>query len=241
MVSFLSVYMLVAGAAYTLGFWALFPVNVFDFIGVVDIAKSSIPGLMVSVLIIFSAYIYHTFSHGFQNKIVPTEDNKYASFLNEHKQIFISILMLMPTSLYATLAYAPKFVLKYPSLFELALWSFVVLSCVVLYIYFVSNGYVENLNNRKYMSGVTIITMVFVPLASFSIGFGQAKNIILGMKYSYVLSTLNVAEGNVGEKDRYLGYYGGKYFTWDPNTELVKIFSDSNMLYVKSFEYKLHK
>ncbi|UNU87903.1 hypothetical protein [Aeromonas dhakensis] len=240
-ISFLTVYMLIAGAAYTLGFWALFPVNIFDFIGVVDIAKSSVPGLMVSVLVIFSVYVHHSFKSEFRKEITPTADNKYADFLINNKNIFVSVFMLMPITLYAFMSYTPSFVIEYSSMFEYLLWAFVLLSCVVVYIYFVSNGYVRRLNNRKYMTGVTIITMIFVPLASFTIGFGQAKNLILGVKYNYVLSTLNAVEVNVSGSDRYLGYYGGKYFTWDPNVGLVKIYADKNMLYVKSFEYKPRK
>ncbi|MFM5810070.1 hypothetical protein ACET6J_05095 [Aeromonas veronii] len=238
-ISFLSVYVLVSGAAYTLGFWALFPVNIFDFISIIDIAKSSISGLMISLLIIFSVYVHHSFASArdFQGDVVQTADNKYAGFLIKHKKIFISVLMLMPTTLYALIAYGHNFVVEFVNVFEFALWAFVLLSCLVVYIYFEINGYVKKLNSRKYMIGVTIITMVFVPLASFSVGFGQAKNIILGTKYTYVQPTLNITSENIEKQDRYLGFYGGKYFTWDPNFSLVKIQSDNRNVYLKLFEY----
>lgn len=236
-IPFLSVYILVAGAAYTLGYWALFPINIFDYIGVVDIAKSSVPGLMVSVLMIFSMVVKNVFMNNFNNDSVEVAESKYASFLIKHKRIFVSLFTMMPISLYVPIAFYPRFVVEYANVFDWLLWVFTGLACVVSYIYLISKGYANKLNSRRFMLGATIITMIFVPLASFSIGFGQARQLILGVKYNYVLTSLNESTVNVSELDRYIGYYGGKYFFWEPRSGLVKIDSSVSKLYIKTIGF----
>lgn len=233
---FLSVYILITGAAYTLGYWALFPINIFDYIGVVDIAKSSIPGLMVSVLIVSSQFIARVFTNKFSSKEQPVEESKITSLLLKYKRILLAIYILLPTCLYALMELWPSYAIKYHGIVNSLMWFFSFLSIVVIYVFFVSNGYVRSLSFSKYMLGLTILSLVFVTLASFAVGFGRAVNIISGYKFSYISTTLSDFEIDVENKDRYLGFYGGKYLLWEPNKKLVKIISGDKDINVKAFD-----
>ncbi|WKS83349.1 hypothetical protein NHU86_12135 [Aeromonas caviae] len=238
LISFLSIYILVAGTSYTLGYWALFPINIFDFIGVVDIAKSSIPGLMISVLVVSSQLVFRIFFHDFSNELAPVEESKFTTLLIKYKKIILILFTFIPTCLYAFMDPWPSYVIKYHDIVTSAIWFFAFLSAITVYIYFVSNGYIRVMNTRKYIMGVTIISLVFVPFASFAVGFGKAANIIKGVRYSYVLPAVITDGIKSGELERYLGFYGGKYLLWEPNGRLVRVVSGEKELSIKTFDFE---
>ncbi|MDX7877691.1 hypothetical protein [Aeromonas veronii] len=237
-ISFLSVYILVSGTSYMLGFWALFPLSIFDYIGVVDIAKSSIPGLMISVLVVSSQYVFRVFMHGFSNELSPVEESKTRMFIIKYKKIILTLLTFLPTCLYAFIDSWPSYVIKYHELVTLTIWFVALLGAFAVYIYFFSKGYTERLNSKKYIFGATVITLVFVTISSFAVGFGKSANILDGVRYSYVLSGDSASDINVSEQDRYIGYYGGKYFLWDPIDRLVKVSSSDTELRVVGFYFE---
>jgi len=238
LISFLSIYILVAGTSYTLGYWALFPINIFDFIGVVDIAKSSIPGLMISVLIVSSQFVFRIFFHDFSNELAPVEESKYTTLLIKFKKTILILFTLLPTCLYAFMDPWPTYVIKYHSMVTFAIWLVAFLGALTVYIYFVSKGYVKELNSKKYILGVTIVSLVFVTFSSFAVGFGRAANLINGIRYSYIIPEGNTSQIKVNESERYLGFYGGKYFLWEPSRKFVKVVSGETELGIKTFDFE---
>ncbi|MDH1846909.1 hypothetical protein SJS84_12605 [Aeromonas caviae] len=235
-ISFLSGYILVVGASYTLGYWALFPINIFDYIGLVDIAKSSIPALMVSMLIISSQFISNLFTNKFSDTNDVVEKNSTTKFLVKCRLLVAVLFTTSITALSVLISSKPEVAIEYHVLVNALIWGVSILSPVLLYIFLVYKGYVERLNFSKYFYGLTILSLVFITTASFAVGFDKAIGIINGSKYSYVSSTLHPAEENLDKKDRYLGFYGGKYFLWEPNKKLVKIVSGEKELNIKAFK-----
>ena len=134
-ISFLSAYILLSGTSYTLGFWALFPISVFDYIGVVDIAKSSIPGLMISVLVVSSQFIFRVFIHGFSNELTSVEESETEKFIIKHKKLILTMLTLLPTCLYAFMDSWPSYAIEYHSVVSIIIWFIAVLGALAVYIY----------------------------------------------------------------------------------------------------------
>ncbi|BBT62659.1 hypothetical protein WP8S18E02_24560 [Aeromonas hydrophila] len=233
-----TIYLFIAGTAYTFGAWALFPINIFDYMGVVDIAKSSVPSIMFSFGIASTQIITHLFVNRFSDEVVPVQHSKLTVFLTKHiKIIYVSFLLSFCVS-FVFINERPELVIKYDNYIIIILWATVLFSAVLTYLYMVVKGFADELNARKYAIGLTIITLVIIAFACFTIGFTKSVNIINGKKFNYVgYSSEKVSDVkfSVMEKDRYLGFYGGKNFMWDPLSRSVKIVSGDEDIKIKEY------
>lgn len=237
-----TIYLFIAGAAYVFGSWALFPINIFDYMGVVDIAKSSVPSIMFSFGIASSQVITHLFVNRFSDEVVPVQHSKLTVYLTKHIKIIYLFFLLSFCGPFVFINERPELVIKYDSYIILVLWGTVVFSAVLTYLYMVVKGFADELNARKYAIGLTIITLVTLAFACFTIGFTKSINIINGKRFNYVdysSEKMGSVELSIMEKDRHLGFYGGKNFMWDPLSRSIKIVSGDEDIKIK--EYRLSR
>lgn len=233
-----TIYLFIAGAAYVFGYWALFPINIFDYMGVVDIAKSSVPSIMFSFGIASSQVITHLLVNRFSDEVLPVQHSKLTVYLTKHIKIIYLFFMLSFCGPFVFINERPELVIKYDSYIILVLWGTVLFSAVLTYLYMVVKGFVDELNARKYAIGLTIITLVTLAFACFTIGFTKSVNIINGKKFNYVDYSSEKMGGvklSVMEKDRYLGFYGGKNFMWEPLSCSIKIVSGDEDIEIKEY------
>lgn len=231
-----TIYLFIAGAAYVFGYWALFPINIFDYMGVVDIAKSSVPSIMFSFGIASSQVIAHLFVNRFSDEVVPVQHSKLTVYLTKYIKIIYLFFMLSFCGPFVFINERPELVIKYDSYIILVLWVTVLFSAVLTYLYMVVKGFADELNARKYAIRLTIITLVTLAFACFTIGFTKSVNIINGKKFNYVdysSEKMGSVKLSVMEKDRYLGFYGGKNFMWDPLSRSIKIVSGDEDIEIK--------
>lgn len=230
-----TIYLLVAGAAYVFGFWALFPINIFDFMGVIDIAKSSLPNIMFSFGIVSTQLIAHLFINGYTSEIVQVKHGKITEFLVRHVKVVYFLFMLSFCGPFVFISERPDVVIKHHGAMVFILWSTVLLAALLTYSYMVFKGFVEHLNAKRYLINLVVITLVVLTFSSFAIGFTKAINIISGVRFSYISQATEQNEEQILKQNRYLGFYGGKYFLWNPLSGEVITTDSSGTLSIKEF------
>lgn len=113
----LTIYFFVLGATHTLGRWALFPINIFDFMGVVDIAKSAAPNVaLVLIFLVIQSIFLHLTNKNDLNLIV--EQSSYIEgLLKKVSAILIWAIMVVAFISFTGLIYmvskGPKLLSEY--------------------------------------------------------------------------------------------------------------------------------
>ncbi|WP_310598312.1 hypothetical protein [Aeromonas aquatica] len=224
----------IEGAANTFGYWILFPINIFDYMGLVDIAKSSASSVMISLFVIFAHMTLTLFTHQFTSELVPVQHHSIIKYLVKNKAWLVSFFILMLFYFFILMQRWPWLVLEYEATIYI-IFFMAFITAVLTYIFMIENGFADRLNTRRYMVGCMIILLVTsIPMA-FGFGFSKATNIINGIKFNYVASDFNMAEEDIMKSDRYLGYYSGKYITWSPSQKMVQVVAGNGSLNIKEY------
>lgn len=233
----LTIYFFVLGATHTLGRWALFPINIFDFMGVVDIAKSAAPNVaLVLIFLVIQSIFLHLTNKNELNLIV--EQSSYIEgLLKKVSAILIWAIMVVAFISFTGLIYivskGPKLLSEYGNISMFVIATPMLLILIMAYVIIVNES-VKRTSVWKYYA-MALCTLALAPFFSFMIGFVGAIKIIDGKRFNYIVSGVENGEDDIVSRDRYLGYYGDKYFVWSPKDELVKILPNSQDLKIKQY------
>ncbi|WP_439845384.1 hypothetical protein [Aeromonas veronii] len=233
----LTIYFFVLGAAYTLGRWALFPINIFDFMGVVDIAKSAAPSVvfLLTFLVVQSMLMYLTNQHGLKLAFESTVDIE--GFLNKAtviaKWVIIVVILICFFGFGIVMSKGPKFISEYGNVILICMFIPIIIIIIIAYIIMINESVKSSGASHYYY--MALFTLALAPFLSFSIGLVGTMKIIGGKSFNYIAIGVESGADDLMGRDRYLGYYGDKYFVWDPKDGVIKTFPSSQNLKIKRY------
>lgn len=233
----LTIYFFVLGASHTLGKWALFPINILDFMGVADMAKSaaSYAVLVFIFLVIQSITIYLTnkksFNFMFENSL------HVEGFLNKTTAILVpailTVVLISFLGLILLLLKGSKLLFEYGSISIVIMLAPVTLILIMAYIIIINES-IKRSSTWLYYS-MALCTLTLAPLINFMVGLVGAVAIINGESFSYIATGVENGSDDIMSRDRYLGYYGDRYFVWNPKDEVIKTLPSSQSLKIKQY------
>lgn len=233
----LSIYFFVLGAINTLGRWLLFPINIFDFMGVVDIAKSAAPSIAVVLvfLVLQSIIIY----------LMNAQDLKeaagnYVSIENFFKKASavvvwgaLLVIIISFTGLFFVIKKSPKILYEYGDMSSIVIAIPISLISIMAYIIIINES-LKRVSAWYYYSMI-FCTLALAPFFSFWTGFVGSVGIIRGAAFDYIATGIENGADDIMSRDRYLGYYGGTYFVWNPSNEVIKTLPGGQALQFKKY------
>lgn len=233
----LTIYFFVLGATYTLGRWVLFPINIFDFMGVVDIAKSAAPSvvLVLIFLVVQSMLMYFTNKHSlkliFESAVDIERFLKNATVIA--KWVIVVVVFISFSGLVIMISKGPKLLSEYGNVSMMAIAVPILLILVMAHIIMINESVKRSV--AWYYYSMALFTLTLAPFFSFSTGLIGTMKIINGKSFNYIATGVENSADDLMERDRYLGYYGERYFVWNPKDGVIKTLPSSQSLKIKRY------
>lgn len=233
----LSIYLFVLGAIHTLGRWALFPINIFDFMGVVDIAKSAAPSLaLVLVFLVIQSILIYLINDK-DLKEAAGSNAKLERFFNKVSAVIVwaipLVVIISIMGLFFVIKKSPEILFEYGSMITIVIVIPISLISIMAYIIIIN----ESLKRARvwYYYSMIYFTLALAPFFSFLTGFVGSVGIIRGTAFDYIATGIENGADDIMSRDRYLGYYAGMYFVWNPNGGIVKTLPSGQGLQFKKY------
>lgn len=220
-----SVYIVAVCTLYLWGYWSHFNLNILEFVGVTDIVRVAAYPLVSSVFVVFVG--------GLLGAWMPTElaGKTYEKKPSKRTQdIFLWVALGLPLAsffLWELLPaekwlFAPMFLTPF-----IAMWV-----CIKTKI---GEWFGVSVNQAFY----AVLLIVGVAWSSFGFGRDAAIEITAGDNFSYFVG--NPAEtDDVIKQKRYIGYAGGYFFMYDPQSKGVLLTKADDLKQPMLKHYKKH-